>query len=160
MKNTFTYILFAICALSMFSCRDEKTVIYVNNFELFDKFQMKKDYDKLITVDLKSDSKQLDSLSNILEFYQKMNVSLQKFDSIKQYYIVLKTNFDKKFEKISQSYTNQVNIRLNQYLKDYSKEHDIKMILGNGNQGSLLYIDEELDYTKEVIVFVNNKYRG
>lgn len=157
MKLLLSTLLFS---LILIGCGSKDRIVYINNYELFDKFQMKKDYDKQITVDLKSDSEQLDSINNMITFYTKLNVSPQKIDSVRQYFIVLKSNFDKKFEKISQNYTSQVNQRLNQYLKDLSAENGYDYILGNGNEGSLLFVNEKVDITKSAINYVNKRYKN
>jgi Skp family chaperone for outer membrane proteins len=134
-------------------------IIYVNNFELFDKFKMKSDLDKQLQKDLLPSSNQLDSTARLIELYSKLNVDNSKIDSLKQYYLLLKNDFDKQFQEISKKYTENVNSKLNTFLEAYSIENDIQLIIGNGGQGSTLYVNKEIDWTKKVIEYVNKMYR-
>jgi outer membrane protein len=62
----------------------------------------------------------------------------------------------KEDEKITQAVLNQVN----SFVEEYGKTHGYKMILGTTQEGSLLYGEDGIDITKEILEALNKNYKG
>ncbi len=58
--------------------------------------------------------------------------------------------------RISAGVLNQINA----FVQDYAKRHGYKMIFGATDEGSIMYGDEDLDITKEVLAELNTSYHG
>jgi outer membrane protein len=56
---------------------------------------------------------------------------------------------------ISKSWT-----EINKYIMEYGKENKFDMIHGVSGEGNLMYADEKLNVTDQVIEYMNNKYDG
>lgn len=59
-------------------------------------------------------------------------------------------------EKITQAVLNQVN----SFIEEYGKAHEYKIILGTTLSGNLLYGEDGIDITKEVLDALNKNYNG
>lgn len=59
-------------------------------------------------------------------------------------------------EKTTQAVLNQVN----SFVEDYGKKNGYDIILGTTLSGSLLYGDDAMDITKEVLAKLNESYKG
>ncbi len=55
--------------------------------------------------------------------------------------------------------TNQILQQMNAFIQDYGKKQGYLMILGANGQGSLLYAEESIDITDEVIKLINQGYK-
>lgn len=55
---------------------------------------------------------------------------------------------------------NEVITQINAYAIDFSKENGIRLLLGTTNDGSIMYGDEAIDYTEEMLDYINNRYDG
>ena len=160
---TGSVIILAVIAVLFF--KNTKKTGYINTYELYDQFKLKKELeDKLKKTQLSRQSL-LDSIKAKLQFTIG-NPALsdqersEKASALKESYYMKEKQFDQENQAQVQQYDDQVWEQLNQYVKEYGKEKNYKYILGANGQGSLMYADEETEITKEVLEFVNNKYDG
>ena len=134
-------------------------VVFVDTIKVFEKFQMKKELDRVIEKDMMFDSQRLDSIGRELDGMSKNSLAPQKsIELLKSQYVNFKQQLDEKFQKLSTDYTNQVYERLNMYVQEFGKSRQIRMIIGGNEQGHVMYIDKEADLTEDVIIYVNKKY--
>lgn len=131
-----------------------KRTVVIDSFKVFEEFQMKKDYDKRIEKEFAADQALLDSMG--FRFNKLKNPT--EIESLKKEFVVRKKHFDEKFQEISQKYTNEVYVRLNEYIKDFGKKHAYGIIIGSNGQGNVMYVDEAVDVTNDLVKFINEKY--
>ena len=131
-----------------------KRTVVIDNFKVFEEFQLKKDYDKKIEKEFALDKASLDSMGNAF------NTLKDPFaiDALKKQFAFKKQQFDQKFQTVSQQYTNEVYTRLNEYIKDYGKKKGYGIIIGSNGQGNVMYIDTTEEVTEDLIKFINDKY--
>lgn len=155
MKHCWKLIVVSLCLLGAGSCAEKKSdaIVYVNSVQLFEGFKMKTEYDKILERDLKSEAMQIDSLQMIMEHTTD---SMTMYRLRKEYYVADQL-FNDKFEKLSGTYTASVTERLDSYIKQYAKEKGIKMML-SGNSGGVVYVDDVIDVTEELMKYVNNEF--
>lgn len=157
-----TYKIFiALLTFAMLSsCGEEEVVsneiVYVNNAKVFGEFEMKKDYDLKIESDLKTDALYLDSLA--------VKIKNAGLDTMGLYrartdYYVAKQTYDRKFEELSTQYTNEVNSRLNKYMKKFAEKNGYEMIISSQGNGTMMYVSDRVDVTDKLIKFINKKYQ-
>lgn len=144
--------------LCLIGCGESVTkdkVVFVDSLKLFEEFEMKLEYDKILERELKQESLLVDSI-NVLITNSADSVEIYKYR--KDYYIAEQL-FNSKFEKLSGEYTNLVMEKLNLYIKDYALENQCDFVLSGGN-GSILYVNEGKNITEELIKYVNNKFHN
>lgn len=135
----------------------EKKIVFMDNFKVFEGFAMKKDYDKRLEKEISLERSQLDSVAAQLNELSKSGMK-ESFNSKQQEFMYAKKQFDEKFQKLSQEYTNQVYERLNIYIRDYGKNHQYEFILGATGDGNVMYVDQKADITEELIDYINKEY--
>lgn len=166
-KNIFIFILAACLMISsamLFLNKNDNnksSTVFMENVKVFENFEMKKDYDKMIENEMTPQQKALDSLGLVLESYSKSGSrdSMSIFKVRKEYYVSQKL-FEKKFNELSQKYTNEVYTRLNEYIKAYGKEKKYDLILGSTGQGNVMFVSEAHDITEDLIKYINQKYKN
>jgi len=74
------------------------------------------------------------------------------------------TNYHKAVEKMKadedQKLTKSVLKQMDAYLKEYAKVNRYDLIIGNSSSSSLVYGEDQLDISEDVLEFINKKYRG
>ncbi|MCH2045453.1 MAG: OmpH family outer membrane protein [Saprospiraceae bacterium] len=134
---------------------------YVDINHLYSEFQMAKELDiKLKTVQNQR-KLVLDSLGMTLD-----NVVRSKGESweanaqlLQREYSLKQQQFSEDDARLSKQYYNQVATQLNQYVQDFSKSKGYEYIFGSAN-GSLMAANPSKDITKEVLVYINERYGG
>lgn len=125
---------------------------YVKLNELFEAFQMKKE----LARDLERSGENgeiLDSLRSSPEGDREKEKLLKGLQRQKRQQ---RTRRKQKASALSA----RVWDRLEQYIKEYGREHDYKFIHGMKGDGALLYGKEGVDITKEVLEYANARYGG
>jgi len=144
-----------------------KKIKYVNLGQLYSDFEMKKELEATYVTVQKGRKHQLDSLEMELKF---LNNKLDKegetpelvriFEEKRQNYLLRKQQFDEDDSQMQQQYTDKIRKQLNQYVMDFGKEKGLDYIFGAEGSGALMYAKEGDDYTKEILVYINNKFKG
>jgi Skp family chaperone for outer membrane proteins len=147
--------LFSFLILLSCGSDDESShkIVFVDSTKLFEEFDMKKDYDKKIEEDLKQDAMSLDSMNVLMKNTADSNSIYQ----LRKDYYVLEQMYNAKFEKLSTRYTKLVADRLNEYIKKFSESKKLELVVSGGN-GTILYVKETTDMTKQVVKFSNESY--
>lgn len=155
-------VIIAFCTVSfIFSDKEEnqQKVVFIENNTVFESFQMKKDYDKILEKDLMMESQKLDSLGNLVNgMSQDPKVSGSMLEVKKAEYFAAKKVFEENFSKLSKEYTSQVYERLNTYIQEFGKQKNYRMIVGANGQGNVMYVEKSADVTKELITYINKEY--
>ncbi|HTA63068.1 MAG TPA: OmpH family outer membrane protein [Bacteroidia bacterium] len=141
---------------------------YISLQEVFNSFDMKKEYEKKLTATKNSRKKLLDSLEMELKILGKKIQSdngKNKEDltvfSVKRDDFLEKKKVQEEDNKMqTKKYDQEILTQLNQYVRDYGKENNYTYIFGNDGNGSLMYAKETKEITKEITNYINEKYRG
>lgn len=136
----------------------KEDITYIDNVKLFNGFNMTKDIKAIEESKINLQAKELDSL------YLKLQTIKDKEDnSIKslQQQIAYKS---KDLQELQDNYTKKLskNVwnRLNVYIEDYAKTKNLKIILGTSGNGNVMYAQESIDITAQILEFSNKKYEG
>lgn len=136
-----------------------KKIAVVDAVKLFDRFNMKKELEANEKAKLQAISKQVDSIANQLELAR----ASRNEDEVKKMtygYNYMKTNLENEFRQGNRDINEQVWKRLNPVVEEYGKMKGLHVIIGANGMGSVLYNDEYLDLTEDIIKYVNNKYEA
>lgn len=141
---------------------------YVLISEVYNSFEMKKEMEKKYLLVKNSRDKILDSLelelkilgSKIKKEEEKNKTTIEDFTYKREEYLQRKKTYDEDNEALTKKYDQEIITQLNQYVKDYGERNGYTYIFGNDGNGSMMYANEAGNITKDVIVFINGKYRG
>lgn len=136
--------------------------------EVYNGFDMKKENEKKFVQVKNARDKILDSLT--LEFkilagkidseQQKNQSTIEEFRGKRDEYVQRKKTYEEDNDALSKKYDQEILTQLNQYVKDYGEKNGYTYIFGNDSNGSLMYAKETHNITKEIIRFINDKYKG
>lgn len=155
-----------VLALIAFNTRPR--VVYVDINKLYSEFALQKELDAKL-VGIKSARKHiLDSLKITLESMAmrireknlKTGADLEKFENLRQDYMIKNKQFDEDNTALAQQYYQQIITQLNQYVKDFGETGNYTVIMGANGNGSLMYAKPNIDITQKVQEYINQRYNG
>lgn len=159
-------LLIAVTTAAMFYKNKTKSGFVIIS-EVFNEFELKKEMAAKYEVTRNARKKILDSLqidlsvlSRRLQSGQPSNEDKDLFERKRIDYGQKSQMFDEDNRQMSQQFDEQIVKQLNQYVADFGKEKHYDIIYGNTTNGSIMYGTDELNITKDVIAFVNSKYKG
>lgn len=130
-------------------------VVYVDNLQLFDGFQMTKEMKKAGELQFTAQKLQIDSL------YKKIQLSKPEEQQIlMKEYVNMKEYLDNTTQQYAFEESQKIWKRLESYINDFTKEKNYKLIVGSSQKQDVLYADPKLNITNELIDYVNLKYEG
>jgi outer membrane protein len=145
---------------------------YIEIKKVFNGFQMKTELEAKYTQTQKGRDKILDSLSFNLKLMSKhlneqknakADISkdeLYQFEYNREEYLKLKNQYQQDNAALSQKYDEQILAQLTQYVMEFGKKNNYDIIFGADGNGSLMYSKDAYNISDQIIVFINNKYRG
>ena len=144
----------------MVSCGSKK-MGYVETKVLFDEFELAKKRHLELQNDQQHQKHIIDSLDLV---FQGVLVKIP-IDSVEAYRLKnVMAQAESKFSSDNQRKLGEFNVeiwgQLSGYLKEYSKEKELDYLFGQSTESSVLYVSESEDVTQEVILWVNQKYKG
>jgi outer membrane protein len=153
---------------SYFVLKDRKKIAYVDLNKVFQKFEFKENLEKQLLKTTELRTQKLDSLEFELNILSKQIESenakdaekVGLFQAKRDFYFKKKQEFEEDRSAQVQQYDEQILKQLTQYVNDYGKDHDYTYILGSDGNGMIMYSEAQNDITEEVIVYINNKFKG
>ncbi|MCD6068932.1 MAG: outer rane chaperone Skp (OmpH) [Bacteroidetes bacterium] len=167
--NTFV-LLISISALviSLSGKFVENKSKYVDIKELYEGFDMKKEYEGEFKKIQSARQRIIDSLELQLKILsQQIDYSKGKdkdlinaFQVRRQDYLNKKQQFGEDDDATLRDYDEKILKQLNQYVEEFGSKNDSEYIFGYSGGGEVLYGKKENNITKELIIYVNNRYKG
>ena len=134
----------------LLNSNNKDRVVFMDNIKVFEAFQMKKDYDKILEKDLLTDKINLDELGETIKTENSVD---------KEQFLLKKQLFEKKFAELSQKYTREVYDTLNVYIKHFGEKMNYDFILSSTNDGNIMFVSDKIDITKQIISYINLEYK-
>ena len=134
-----------------------KKVAVVDLQEMYASFDLTKQIDRKYQAISKERDIEIDSLTAILQQIEKEEYEDQ---------VLIKNIYQKiQFAQLQKEDTKveleqQIWTQLNQYLNDFGEQTDFALIHGSMNRGDIIYAEDPIDITEEVINYINLKYQG
>ena len=161
---------FIITSLSLFmamfiGCNGDKTA-YIDVSTVYGDFALSKKLEKEREMVVNSRQAQLDSIQIELnqiskKFQFKVDSNqLRYFNRKREEYYYKERQFAEDNQALLNQHNEQIMKQLNQYIEDYGKEKGYTYIYGATGNGSMMYADEKVNISKEVIYYINDKYNG
>jgi len=141
------------------STSEKKEYVYIDNIKLFNGFHMATDLSNIHTKKIQKQTKKLDSLYQLFQIdikakdENKIKLSQQKLQKEDEALGAMKQHFSK---VVSQ----QIWDRLNAYISEFGKTKEYKIVLGTQGGGNVMFADDSVDVTAEILEYANAKYEG
>ena len=132
----------------------EKPVRVVDIIRLFNEYQLKVDMEVADRIMTTRKARELKSVRALID--------LQKTSLPENEYRHYLRELDAEYERVHMASNERINEavwqQLNTLIKQYGKEHDVKVMVGANGMGSVMYYDEGYDITDKIIAYVNKAY--
>jgi outer membrane protein len=134
----------------------KKTIVYVDNVALFNGFQMTKELKGEGEKILSKKKQTLDSLQLQLSF---KIAETDKGMVINK--IIQQQQEVQKFEnEYIQNNSEKIWKRISVYSKEFAEKNDYVLIIGSQYKGDVIYGNNTINVTNEMLNFINKKYEG
>jgi outer membrane protein len=165
-------IVLGIVALGLYSCQQPTKIVYVDNTELVNEYQEKKDLESMMKVKIENFQKRNDSIGRAFQMEVQiaqtkaatmpkakqdalMGQLQQKQGILQQQYQISEKAISQESQTLNDSLLNKIK----DFVADYGKTNGYDYILGkNEYVGTVYYGKEESDITKVVLEKLNEKY--
>jgi Skp family chaperone for outer membrane proteins len=149
--SSFLIALVSLIASGYLAFKPTPKVGFVYNQRIFDEY--------LGTEELKSE------LEKYRQYYQLVLDSLEVQidggnEDLKYVYQQKLEGFSSQYEGISEKYSAEIWMRINEVMHNFGEENNFEMIFGTAGGGNLMYAKHQHDLTDEFLKFLNNKYQG
>lgn len=145
------------CALSLYVQSRLNKIVVIDVIEVFNEFQMKKDMEKRVEAPLARLSGQIDSMKALVQQAEHSGDEAT-YNKYMQSFVQMQQEAQSAYELSDKNINEQVWKRLNPLIDEFGKKNNYKVIIGANGMGTVLYNEEQVDRTKELIRFINNAY--
>jgi outer membrane protein len=158
-------------AISIFNFFSNPKIAYVRNQELVYGYEGMKDANKKYEEETKGWTMTIDSLeknfhlqvskynSTFAELNEKERKEFEeRLQNQKNQVINLKEAVSKNMEQKDLEITQRVLDQINSFVQEYAQAKGYNLIIGTTSDGNLMFADESLDITKDVLTELNYKY--
>ena len=159
-KALFILNLFLISIIVIFiflTFNSQPKVVYVDNVKIFNDFNMTKELKLSGEKEFNSRKTYLDSLSSKL---QSSEIPPQEKKILMQEFIQKKEELEQFNQIFASEQSSKIWARIKSYTTEFSKENKYKLIIGSENKSNVLFADEDIDVTDDLLTYINKKYEG
>lgn len=150
-----------ICALIIILLfqffRQNTKVVYIDSAKLFEGFAMTKEMKRVGEKEFNSRKSKLDTLYSVL---QNSSITAISKEQVMQDFVRRKEEFEKFNRSYPQEQTSKIWLRIKSYTSEFSKDKKYQLVIGSDNQQTVLFADEKIDVTDELLTYLNKKYEG
>ncbi len=163
-------VILLVCAISWIVYQNQSTpkTGFILIQDLYSGFNMKKEIEKKYQQTKNARDKILDSLTLELKILakkvqseqEKNKLTLEGFNAKRDEYMQRKQTYEEDNNALAKQYDKEILTQLNQYVKDFGEKNHYTYVFGNDGNGSLLYGAEAKNITKQVLEYINDRYKG
>ncbi|MFH6994554.1 OmpH family outer membrane protein [Flavobacterium sp. FlaQc-48] len=156
---TFNIILLflSLLVLVLNYTKSNTITVYVDNEKLFNSFVMTKELKGLGEKEFNAKKISLDSLYLKL---QSPEITDSEKKILMQRFVQGKEELNQFNEYFASEQSSKIWARIKSYSSEFSKENKYQLIIGSENKGNVLYADEDIDVTNDLLTYINKKYEG
>ncbi len=164
-------IIAVMALIGLVGCQQQK-IGFVDNSELINEYQEKKDIEAKYKTQIEAFQKKTDSLSKAFQLeYQKASIDAQRMSKSKAEKLALELQAkgqqlqqqlqaeEQAIAKSSQTEIDSLIGKVKDFVKDYGKNNGYTYILGSNEGGSVLYGAEANDLTQALLGALNADYK-
>jgi len=144
----------------------DQSYVYVQNDRVFHEFKLTVEYQSKLEKIRQQRALVLDSVETSIRQEQARlskdspAEELQAYQGKLMEYEALGKRFSEQNSSLSSQYDAIIWKQLDAYIKEYGKSKGYDIILGTNGTGNVMYADDALDATEELMEYINQKYDG
>lgn len=140
-----------------FLIKSDKEIVYIDNVKLFDGFVMTKEMKRVGEKEFNSKKSILDNLYSTL---QSPTISASEKKQLMQQFIQGKEELEQFNQTFAIEQSTKIWSRIKSYTAEFSKDKNYQLVIGSDNKQTVLFADEKIDITNELLTYLNKKYEG
>ncbi|TRX33708.1 OmpH family outer membrane protein [Flavobacterium sp. ZT3R18] len=137
--------------------KSDKEIVYVDNVKLFDGFVMTKEMKRVGEKEFNSRKLVLDNLYSNL---QSATISASEKKELMRQFIQGKEELEQFNQTFAAEQTDKIWSRIKSYTAEFSKDKNYQLVVGSDNKQAVLFADEKIDVTNDLLNYLNKKYEG
>jgi outer membrane protein len=153
-------LVLALLSLAAYNHFRAPKLAYVDNAQLFAGFKMKAELERKYQDVEKQKQNILDSLLAHIRADERDGLPAEKLDLLKQEFMYRKQSYEKENSALMGQLNAEIWNRLNGYVREFGRQKRFKIILGTSGQGTLMFAQDDLNITDELLQYANEKYNG
>ena len=131
--------------------------VYVDSAKLFNNFSMTKELKNAGEKEFNLKKLKVDSLYTKLQY---PGISLSEKKIIMQQFVQQKEELEQFNQYFAAEQTTKIWARIKSYSSEFSKDKNYQLIIGSDDKQTVLFADEKIDVTNDLLTFLNKKYEG
>lgn len=135
----------------------KNSVVYADNVKLFDGFQMTKEMKRVGEKEFNARKLIVDSL---YAETQRADVSEAEKARLVQQFVQNRDQLEQFGQQFASEEAAKIWSRIKSYTETFAAENGYELIVGSDERKTVLYADESVDITPELIHYINTKYEG
>lgn len=151
----------------IYSRISEPKFAYVLNGELYQDFDMKKQFEARISNVVQMRKTMIDSMTLQLNMrMQQWRAAAKKdsseairIDGMRREILLKQQQFENDNQQMTEQYDQQIWKQLDQYVQDYSKAHGYTFVFGASGDGGIMYASDALNITADVKKYINQQFK-
>lgn len=152
------FLIIVLTALILLNLFQPKTkILYVDNVKVFENFSMTKELQRNGQKEFNKRKSSLDSLYTKLESDETSGAQKQ---ALMQQFIKEKEELNQFNDFYSSEQSSKIWARIKSYSAEFSNENNCNIIIGSDNKSNILFADQSIDVTNDLITYINKKYEG
>ena len=160
-KNTliaFNLILITTLLVAFFTYNNSNSkIVYVNNVKIFENFNMTKELKKIGEKEFNLKKIKVDSLYTQL---QNLQISSSEKKTTMQQFVQQKEELEQFNQYYAAEQSSKIWTRIKSYSSEFSNENKYQIIIGSENTSNVLFADDDIDVTNDLLTYINKKYEG
>ncbi|WP_179353338.1 OmpH family outer membrane protein [Winogradskyella vidalii] len=155
------------------SCQEQQKIAFIDNGDVINDYQMKIDIEAKFENQNVDFTKQRDSIA---QMYQSEMQSIQQrlaqmspqqqqqeSQAFSQKWQPIQQQMQMQQQQMEQMFNTEMDSvisKMNKFVEGYGKDNGYTLVLGKNQAGSVVYGDETIDITEEIIKAINEEYNG
>ncbi|MNE60216.1 Outer membrane protein (OmpH-like) [compost metagenome] len=99
-------------------------------------------------------------LDNLYASLQGSSLSVLQKKELMQQFIQGKEELEQFNQTFASEQTQKIWSRIRSYTSEFSKDKNYQLIVGSDNKQMVLFADEKIDVTNDLLTYLNKKYEG
>jgi outer membrane protein len=135
----------------------DKKIVYIDNNKIFEGFVMTKEMKRVGEKEFNSRKLVLDNLYANL---QSPAISASEKKELMQQFVQGKEELEQFNQTFAAEQTDKIWSRIKSYTAEFSKDKNYQLVIGSDNKQAVLFADENIDVTNDLLIYLNRKYEG
>lgn len=141
--------------------------VYVVTGELFSEFDYQKELNQEFLIIKNDREKELELMKgSLVTLENRIRGGLASETEVQQYQIgygqfqQAEMTVNSELAAVNDDYNTKIWAKLNAFVTEFGESKGYEVIFGAGGTGNIMYADDKMNVTTEVIQFCNSKYKG